>query len=101
MGIENNKITCIAMFDNESLDKINWHFKNVEFKMCKLKYDEENRKEEDKLLLYSAIYVWKNPIKIKGIINKGKFNEFKSFNITVNRIGLYKIYPPKKIMCKY
>ncbi len=181
MEFENSKITCIAMFDNESLDKINWHFKNVEFKMCKLKYDEENREEKDKLPLHSTICVWKNknPIEIKDIINKFEFNEFelkiigtkikkstqnsynlyfefeknekftniqefiynndnqkvekynpqvfiphitihidkdytkilklqskimngfKPFNITVNRIGLYEIYPPKKIMCKY
>lgn len=75
----NNKITCITMFDQDSLDKINRYLNDAEFKLCKLKYDEENREEKDLLPFHSTICVWKNknPTEIKNLIKLVNFSEFK------------------------
>lgn len=40
----NNKITCITMFDKHSLDKINAYINDIDFKLCKLKYDEKTER---------------------------------------------------------
>lgn len=47
--------------------------------MCKLKYDENNREEKDKLPFHSTICVWKNknPIEIKDILKKLEFRKFE------------------------
>ena len=75
----NNKLTCITIFDDQSIEKINLYFKNIEFKMCKLKYDENDREKNDKLPFHSTICVWKNrnPNEIKEILKKFQFKEFE------------------------
>lgn len=79
MNTEANKITCIAMFDNQSLDNLKKYFENINFKLCKLKYNEKDREEKDLLPFHSTICVWKNKnsIEIKRIIENIGFNKFK------------------------
>lgn len=75
----NNKITCITIFDENSLDKIKKCIGEVEFNLCKLKYDEEDRETKDLLPSHSTICVWKNREtgEIKKLINSINFCEFK------------------------
>ena len=74
-----NKLTCITVFDKKSLEHLNSYFDNIEFKLCKLKYDENNREEKDKLPFHSTICVWKNKnhIEIKDILKKLEFRKFE------------------------
>lgn len=94
----NNKITCIIMFDEDSLDKINMYVSNNEFKFCKLKYDEENREQKDLLPFHSTICVWKikSSLELKNLIKLFDFCEFKmqiiGTQIKESSQGSYNLY---------
>ncbi len=76
---ERDRITCITLLDKESLNKINSVIKNVDYKLCKLKYKEENREEKDKLPFHMTLCVWKegNHKKIKSFINSIELKEIE------------------------
>lgn len=76
---ERDRITCITLLDKKSLNKIKYVIKNVNYKLCKLKYKEENREEKDKLPFHIILCVWKdgNREKIKSFINSIKFKEIE------------------------
>lgn len=94
----NNKITCITMFDKHSLDKINAYINDIDFKLCKLKYDEENREDKDLLPFHSTLCVWKNKnsTEIKKLIESIDFCEFKmqiiGTQIKESTQGSYNLY---------
>lgn len=74
-----NRITCITMFDDESLKKIENFLKDSDIKLCKLKYKEKKREENDKLPFHSTICVWNNIDKTEviNIVENIKFGEIK------------------------
>lgn len=77
--MSNKRLTCITMFDAESLSKFRDVFKNINIKLCKLKYKEENREEKDKLPFHATICVWKNgdETEVKNIVKNIVFDEIE------------------------
>lgn len=79
MGKQKNKMTCITVFDPNSIKKINSYIKNVNIKLCKLKYDEIDREEKDSLPFHTTICVWinKDKNKIEKYLEDYALNEFE------------------------
>lgn len=79
------RITSIALFDNESLEKLELNVNMIDEKFCKVPYREENRENLDTLPYHFTFSVWDIQEKNKAveIIKNIKFNQ-----ITLNIIGI-------------
>lgn len=80
------RITSIALFDDESLDKLNKKVNIVHDKFCKVPYKEENRERLDTLPYHFTFTVWdaKEKDTAIDIIRNIKFNQIKLNIIGVN-----------------
>ena len=80
------RITCIALFDNESLEKLKFKINMIDEKICKVPCIEENRENLDTLPYHLTLLVWNIEEKDKAIevIRNIKFEEIKLNVIGVN-----------------
>lgn len=79
------RITSIALFDNESIEKLKEKVDKIDKRLCKVPYREENRENLDTLPYHFTFCVWdiKEQNKAAEIIKNIKFEE-----ITINIIGV-------------
>ena len=80
------RITCIALFDNESLEKLKFKINMIDEKICKVPCIEGNRENLDTLPYHLTLLVWNIEEKDKAIevIRNIKFEEIKLNVIGVN-----------------
>ena len=95
----NKRITSIALFDKQSLEKLEDITNTLDMKFCKVPYREEEREKynPDTFIPHITIHCDKdyNKIeKIKNILNKN----FKPFKVRFSEIGLFEIYPAVRIL---
>ena len=82
----NKRITSIALFDKDSLNKLNESIKSLNETFCKEPLQENNRKSLDTLPYHFTFTVWDSSEKdiAVEIIKRIKFNEIKLRIIGVN-----------------
>lgn len=73
------RITCIALFDVESLEHLKSKVSKIDEKLCKVPYIEDNREELDTLPYHFTFTVWNIGEKDKAIeiISKIRIEEIK------------------------
>ena len=82
----NKRITSIALFDKDSLNKLNESIKGLNETFCKVPFREDNRESLDTLPYHFTFTVWDSSEKdiAVEIIKRIKFNEIKLRIIGVN-----------------
>ncbi len=80
------RITSIALFDKDSLGRLNENIKGLNEAFCKVPFREENRESLDTLPYHFTFTVWDSSQKdiAMEIIKKIKFNEIELKIIGVN-----------------
>jgi len=80
------RITSIALFDKDSLNRLNESIKSINENFCKVPFREENRESLDTLPYHFTFTVWDSSEKDIAIeiIKKIKFNEIELKIIGVN-----------------
>lgn len=83
----NKRITCISMFNEESINKIENLVRSVDIKLCKVPCFEENREENDTLPYHITLQSWSEVEKENAIniSNKIKINKIKLY---VNKLEI-------------
>lgn len=81
----NKRVTSIALFDKQSLEKLDHIISELNIKLCKVPYREEDREKLDTLPYHFTFCVWEIQEKDKAIeiIKNIKFKE-----IILNIIGI-------------
>ena len=81
----NKRVTSIALFDKQSLEKLDHIISELNIKLCKVPYMEEDREKLDTLPYHFTFCVWEIQEKDKAIeiIKDIKFKE-----IILNIIGI-------------
>ena len=83
----NNRITCIAMFDDESIRKIENTISILNHNLCKVPYGIENRENNDTLPYHFTISVWEEKYE-EEIIEMFKTIKFEEIEIVINNIDI-------------
>ena len=73
------RITCIALFDEESLQKLYGSLKSANNNFCKVPFKEKNREQVDTLPYHFTFTVWEESDENKAIdiFKEIQFNEIK------------------------